>query len=592
MPSHCISYIKNRLLILCLFSFPLFCIFPATPSWQLVAGGDSVATPVITDYGFATLLDGRTMAAISSNGSLLWLSSVPGGKPLPFIGKGEGGFLITVGGKNKVSLFNPSGLCLWTREASSQVISAPIQGDDGRIFVQCNDKIDCFGTNGTLKWTIETSAAANIPLLQLEDGSILHIQSKTIGGCSTALRVSPFGKILEEITFTGKIANAKQTDFGVLIIFTDGSIGCCSSTEDGAVSKWVVTSDVLNISSSSSLVVEKGNSLAVVLSPSGSGTSVIFLNMDNGEIVSRQNSPIDSTNLTFSALDADSVMLCDTKKAAGCSVHESSLWQFEIPSSKKWSYVLCLKNGYLVVLEKNSWVISAYRVTQKVGEQRKLKNSIAKKNIYKPFIDMAAKKAGLNNQTSTLFGKVVSDDMILQMEQHLLAGNYADHEDTWVAALSLECMQITNRFMNQSSTQTLNFSQVDEDMVHYQKVLHLIGYLGSSIHNRTLASIIQKETDISLLIAALQTSSQVAYDPDNIILDSLEHLTRRQNIVSNQRVAQELCNAIYEICRFMGKPALFTKGRQLLSYLLNNSTDSKTKIYASLAMEKIIALQM
>ena len=47
------------------------------PNWQLVVGGAPIAPPIITDFGFAVPLDGRTMAAVSETGQLMWFATLP-----------------------------------------------------------------------------------------------------------------------------------------------------------------------------------------------------------------------------------------------------------------------------------------------------------------------------------------------------------------------------------------------------------------------------------------------------------------------------------------------------------------------------------
>ncbi|MBR5866434.1 MAG: hypothetical protein IKZ04_00840, partial [Spirochaetaceae bacterium] len=382
-----------------------------TPNWQLVSGGDPIAAPVITEYGLTVLLDGRTMAAITSKGNFQWLSTVPLGKPSAFLGKGNAGFIFTVSGKNKLSVFNPSGLCLWTKEAPAEIISAPIQGQDGRIFVQCNQMVACFGLNGTLKWSVNTGISSGFPLLQLEDGSILHIQEKTIEGRSTAIRISPFGEVLEELVFTGIISQAKEIDCGVLLLFTDGSFGCCSTSELKAITKWTIPSSVLSLNEASRLVTEKNSSFACILIPEGTNTKIAFADINNGKILSIQNVPVNTTSLTFTDLDNDSVILCDTQTALSCSQNEGIIWKTPIPSDKQWSYVAYTDNGYLIVFEKNSWVISAYRVTQKIGLRSTAKKSSFQKNMYKEFTDKAAKKYGITKESSSIFGRIISPSM-------------------------------------------------------------------------------------------------------------------------------------------------------------------------------------
>lgn len=580
---------KFQIILICI----LFCtkFYANTPNWQMVSGGDPIAPPAKNEYGLTILLDGRTMGAVTAKGHFQWLSTVPGGNPSPFLGKGDGGFIYTVSGNNKLSVFNPSGLCLWTKETPAEIISAPIQGKDGRIFVQCNQQITCFGINGKIKWNIQAQPSAGFPLLQLDDGSILHIQQKTISEHSTAIRISPFGEILEEIIFTGKIVQAKEIDCGILLIFTDGSFGCCSTSDLKAITKWTIPSSLLKLSASSVLVTKKNTSYAAILSPDITNTKITFIDIANGNILSQHTAPINTSLITFSVLENDSVILCDKKTATACSIKEGTIWEYEIPSKKQWSYVSYLDDGYLVVLEKNSWIISAYRVTQKIGSTKSTKKSTPQKNIYKEFTDKAAQKDGISQQSSSIFGRIISPAMLKEIEQKLPQGNFSEKEAVWISALNLETKQIETRFMSQSNEHITGSSIITNSLSYYQNVLFLIGNMESSIFNRSLSTIISNETDNSILIAALQAAANIGYDPENILLDSIQKLSYK-SIAHNQRIAQHLCDAVYEICRYMGKPALFTKGRQILSHLLNNTSDARTKAIASITMEKIIALQM
>ena len=53
------------------------------PNWQLVVGGAPVGNPLITEYGFAVPLEGRTMAAVSESGNLMWFAGLPGARIAP-----------------------------------------------------------------------------------------------------------------------------------------------------------------------------------------------------------------------------------------------------------------------------------------------------------------------------------------------------------------------------------------------------------------------------------------------------------------------------------------------------------------------------
>ena len=72
----------------------------------------------------------------------------------------------------------------------------------------------------------------------------------------------------------------------------------------------------------------------------------------------------------------------------------------------------------------------------------------------------------------------------------------------------------------------------------------------------------------------------------------MEKLCRKSNFKSNVVLQKEFCITLYEICRFMGKPVVLDKGKNILVYLLTGTTSQEIKNFARETMEKIIALQM
>lgn len=133
---------------------------------------------------------------------------------------------------------------------------------------------------------------------------------------------------------------------------------------------------------------------------------------------------------------------------------------------------------------------------------------------------------------------------------------------------------------------------MEENMGYFEDIIKLMSSFESGCFNKELARIVRLEKDPAILSIVLGGIANVAYDPTFELLESIESLLTKHHLISNSRITALMCNATYEICRFMGKPALFTKGRYILSYLLNQNLDSGTKLYATATMRKIIALEM
>lgn len=561
------------------------------PTWRLVVGGAPVGNPLVTEYGFAVPLEGRTMAAVSESGKLMWFAGLPGARISPHSSTGTGDFLITVSGGNSVSLINPSGLTLWSAKAPAEIISPPIQGRDGRIYVQCPREVACFGINGVLKWTTPAGEAGGIPLMELEDGSILHIQKKTLQGCSTALRYSPFGLILEEITFSGKVTSAIATRFGAILVFADGGIGCISSRSNSARDRWVLPAGTIGAAAAARLYLDSLQSVCAVVTPAGGQTTVTYLNPQTGEVSLSAPVPVDSNRISFGTFDRSSLVLCDTTKAVGISLEGEVIWESDLPGTIEWSHILYLPQGYLAMLEQGSWVINAYRVTRHGGLAGLPPIRQGRSTAFPVFVRESSQRAGLPQSSDFIFGRLISSEYMEDIAEGLEDGEYGDLEGQWLAEVGLDLERMLTRYTVQSSTpQETSF--MDEHIRYFEDIIGLMSSFQSGCFNKELARIIRVENDPAILAVALKGAAHIGYDPTFELLDSIELLLKKPHLISNPQVTSLMCDATYEICRFMGKPALFTKGRYILSFMLNQNLDSGAKRYATATMGKIIALEM
>ena len=576
------------------------------PNWRLVVGGAPVGTPIVTEYGFAVPLEGRTMAAVSGSGNLMWFAGLPGSRISPHSSTGTGDFLITVSGGNSISLINPSGLTLWSAKAPAEIISTPIQGLDGRIYVQCPREVACFGINGVLKWATPAGEPGGIPLIELEDGSVLHIQKKTLKGCSTALRYSPFGVILEEITFSGKVISGIGTKYGALLLFADGGVGCITSTRNKAHDRWVLPAGSIGGTAAAKIYLDDHQATCAIVTPSGGQTTVTYLNPQDGSFYFPPTDsteeppegakpppiavPVDTNRIAFGTFDRSGLVLCDTSMAVGVALDGTILWESTLPGTIDWSHIVYLPQGYLAMLEQGSWVISAYRVTQHIGGASQGKKS-GRSVSFPVFVQESSQRAGLPQETTFLFERLITPERMDEIKRDLSEGEYGDKEGQWLALVNLEMTRLFARY----TVQTLNptgSTFFDENVDYYEEIVKFMSSFESGCFNKELARIIRMENDPAILAIALRGAAMIAYDPTFELLEAIEGLLKKHAMLSNPRITNLMCDATYEICRFMGKPTLFTKGRYILSYLLNQNLDNGTKIYATATMRKIIALEM
>ena len=123
------------------------------------------------------------------------------------------------------------------------------------------------------------------------------------------------------------------------------------------------------------------------------------------------------------------------------------------------------------------------------------------------------------------------------------------------------------------------------------KALEICGNTGLGCYTSLLSLIIEEERDFSVVTAAVKSAGKLCYD-DGKIISAMERLARKTEFKNDVLLQKEFCNTLYEICRFMGKPVLLKKGKDLLVYLLTGTTNEEIKSFTRETMEKIIALQM
>ena len=121
--------------------------------------------------------------------------------------------------------------------------------------------------------------------------------------------------------------------------------------------------------------------------------------------------------------------------------------------------------------------------------------------------------------------------------------------------------------------------------------ISMLGLFGGAEQSKTLAKILSLANDESVLLSALKAVQDCGYDPSGALMDSIEFLIKNAQ-VQQETLLRELCAALYSVCRFMGRPAINSKGMKLLAALQmpqypNATKEEARKIYEKLAQLKI-----
>ena len=556
--------------------------------FSTVLNGKAIARPEETSYGFCVLTDAKTLTAISNSGKILWEKKVHG-NPEDFLTVLQDDFIIYVSDKKNLSFVNPSGKLLWRKTLPFNICKKPFSGRDGRIFARGNKNLSCVSINGILKWNITTPEQSEIAPEELNDGTLLVFLKETENGLSKALRVSPFGEIIAAFTFSGKVSNAFSCKDGVILSFEGGGFGLCSVEDNSTLTKWVT-------SAKNSIFVNTENHKAQTFIPVSKTKTVIaipllknqtrFIIFENktGKITSIFDSDqIEIQNKTFSGkTETDgSFFVSDLKNAVIFNEFGKILYSVSLPQNKKsWNYILCSSSNTLLLSEP-SWLFLGWKTIQTSSKQ---KNKTFKTKYSGDYSDFYATDTSIFKTESSKIDRRYADEGRTEL---LKQGNYGVLEEKWTSIILSAYKAYSDFSMQKTSSRTRSEPSVFEtDTKGTEILLNQLALLGTDLFSKEISRLLSSQKNPSHLIYLVRAVKLFGYDPDSKILNSLEKVLQETSSI-NSTLLCEICDAVYEICVFMGRPALYSHGKEMISTLLYPKYDSKVREKARKTLIKI-----
>lgn len=552
-------------------------------SWFNVLSGSPSSAPLNTNYGFLIVEDSKFLSSYSRSGQRLWQTNTKA--KIKDISISETEFIAVTNQNNQLQLINPSGLVLWTKSLGFTSLSAPFFGFDGRTFVRGINQLSCFGINGIQKWTIKTDNQNSLEPKLLNDGSIILFLEKTHDGKTCALRISPFGNVLEEIVFQGKVVNAFTCDSGIILVFSSGEIGMASikadsSKETGLIySKWINK----NVKCTEYSSCRKLQATKYAIFTPG---YLVVINTDKGQIEKYFNIPeiTDNNYLFFESID-DKFVIAQNSSCTVYNLSGKKIKHIQMPSKSgkyKWEFSFFMNSGYLTFLSKD-WTINSFKIisTSKEKESPTFSYYQSKKLI-----------SGYKSYITNLDYKPEKRTFDAESFKALKSGNYGIKE----IDISNIVNTVINSYYESKTTASMNRDTFELISVQYnladmENILNLIPLLQSHYFQQKIAYLLSVEDDKTMILKLLKTVKECGYDPGGEILFQIELLVKRTN-PKDQVILQSCADAVYEICRFMGRPALLSKGKEILGGLFYPQYDESTKKAARSAMQKLAELNM
>ena len=531
------------------FAFPQSTVL-GTKSWQTVLSGNVLSKIEPSSYGFVVITEGRLLNAFSENGQILWQRNL-GQKGSGFCVSMNGDFVYTAIDK-KLSLFNTSGIALWTIETKTPIVEKPLPGWDGRLFVREKNAISSYTINGLLRFRLEVSDGLDFPLLTLNDGSLLYMQKKNLSGKSTALRISPFGAILEEIIFVDTITSLTESKKGLILGLENGNLAVCHVVDNLFDTKW-------------SIKIENKNILDVffwedsILVQFTDGSFALFDEESKEEIW--QTGSITKEKIEDAIFDMEKGIFRSFSRIFVINKDGSVEKNIQVQNNSRFSGLT--ESGFFVEV-KDDWSISAYRIA--LVENRLHKQSQIK--TY-PLPPVKASSAELYKNAPALLQSI----------------NLFETEAELISRLRLDIKTVQNSYLFMEKP-----SQSFEMLALKIKTIQNAAYLGTGEPMSFFESILDRESDESILFQCLRAIQKNAYDYDMRLLLAIEKRLVHTNQISDA-LLEEYCYTITEICRFMGRKTFMRKGKDLLFSFLDAKYKMAVQETARECLEKIIAFE-
>jgi len=554
-------------------------------TWSQVIGGKFLSKPVLTSYGFIGATDGKTISSTTNNGNVIWEESYGVNSQTIISVVSEDFTLAVTNNRQKITLFNPSGVPLWNKVLDYEITDKAFQGRDGRFFLRGKNIISCFGINGICKWQLETELQSDLPLQELEDGSLIIFLKNLSEGKTKALRVTPFGRIVEDITFSGEILSAASCSNGIFLTFSDGSAGLFGLSKEGkAVNRFVLNASGFEKSRLNFFVTENHNDKAVFVTAKRKNAKLIYIDSTAGKILwEKEITDFNLQNIKEARLTDEGFFICDLNAAYFYNLEGTLLWSAKMPaqtSKNKWNYALFTENNTLVICREN-WTMDAYLVEQHAG----LKKTDRKYDYYLDYLKIDSSVY----DTIYLFelnSEITGNERYKKLE----SGFYGEKEISYTSDLLSACEAYINQNNKTVGNTRDDLSVFRANPAELESLFRQLPLYGTRYTTNLTAKLLKKEKNQSIIKCIITGLTKDGYDPDGEILKALEILAGSVSS-KNPSLQMNICDAVFSVCRFMGRPAYNKSGKFILKNFMSPANDSKVRLHARETLEKISALE-
>lgn len=569
--------------------FPVHNLSAIQPDWYIVTGGNPLCEPVKTSYGSAVLTEGKIITSLTPEGNIKWQRSYSF-YVKPYLSAGLSDILFLVTGKDgkTLTLLNPTGGIIRHIENTFEITSAPVHGKDGRIFVYGTDKAACYGLNGICKWIYQFDSELDPDLkpIELNDGSQLFFLSRTIDGKSTGIRLSAFGQVFENITFSAQIKNYSQCKNGIMLQFTDGSAGYAKVEKNTLESKWIFESKN-NINSICGNTISENPCVFT-----SDNSRLNFIREKDGSIISSIKLEGYSQEQMQITECADGTFVSNSKKGtfiSNITSNERIVYEYTFDKTKNYIYIIPPEDGNIIFLSKD-WSIKGWKLKQTIGN-RKNKTMPAKASSYFDIEQKIRKRQIAELSSSWATGAAADDKLLSQMTKAYTQGFYGEKEYDYHSLLKAELTAIEDEYTHETKNHVSEVTYFKSHASYTEKIITLSSLTGTALFQKNISFLLRQTKDSSLYRILLNAAKNISFDENYSILNAI-YVSLRNFSPDDEGVYLCVCDAVLSICQFMGQDAFNSYGREILESLRYSAYTSRIQQYAEETLSKIVMLKI
>lgn len=534
---------------------------------QLALSGKVFSTPFEVNSRIVAITDGGFISTFSTDGYRKYerpLKNRPSGDYTVT----RCGIILSVSSNRRtVSFYNPDGFFVWSKTFDSEICNSPVEGYDGRIFVSTKDKLYCFGVTGGLRWERNIPAEISKPVRTLNDGTLLCISTPT-GEDSLAYRFTPYGELLEEITFNGEAVLTSEHEDGVLMLFSDGTVGCCSVQQNKAISLWaslpIPNMRITKETAVAASILRLGQSYIAVLYPNG--LIMTFNTTDGTEVYKTAVSSGFSRGSLF--YGAGKIMAITQFAKETCfsvldPLDGELVWS-GLRQKKGDTLYFYTSDGFLLQFTEN-WVLSVSKpplITIEILG----KNQIKAPDSIPPIKRPRFYESYTNNAEENYIQELIQDF------------------DDFIGPV----IPVTNSFPYTGLDQSL----FETDLISSVECIYKAANTGYDF-SLQIGKIITNSNNELYIKSALEYTAVNGYDPDSYMLKAIyTFINTPHTYTISDSLYKKMCDAVSSICQFTGAEVFENYGSRILVKFMSSGYSTSIKEYAVNIMKILMDLQI